>query len=140
MANIARISSNCSIKYSYSSFVLTSVFAFHVTLLKMVLTCEICDELIRCEEMIKALFDKQIPRAASKRRRLKLIKPSSSAKLTDTRVSCNECQKLCKNRRSLSTHKSYYHRNKAANVEAKVETKVETKIEAKVNATTEQLQ
>ena len=138
MANIARISSNCSIKYSYSSFVLTSVFAFHVTLLKMVLTCEICDELIRCEEMIKALFDKQIPQAASKRRRLKLIKPSSSARLN--RVSCNECQKLFKNSRSLSTHKSYYHRNKAANVEAKVEAKVETKIEAKVNATTEQLQ
>ena len=105
----------------------------------MVLTCEICDELIRCEEMIKVLFDKQLSQAASKRRRLKLIKPSSSARLN--RVSCNECQKLFKNSRSLlSTHKSYYHRNKAANVEAKVETKVETKIEAKVNATTEQLQ
>ena len=103
------------------------------------LTCEICDELIRCEEMIKALFDKQIPRAASKRRRLKLIKPSSSAKLTDTRVSCKECHKLFKNNNSLRSHKSYY-RTKTTNKAANAETKVETKIEAKVIATTEQLQ
>jgi len=139
MAIIARISSKCSINTPTRRFVLTSVFAFHVTLLKMVLTCEICDELIRYEEMIKALLDKQLPRAASERRRLKLNKPSSSAKLTDTRVSCKECNKLFKNNNSLSTHKSCYH-TKVTSKAANAETRVETKIEAKVNATAEQLQ
>ena len=84
----------------------------------MVLTCEICDELIHCEE-IKAILDSILPPAENlqlKRKKYNGLNGLSTMRSMQhmQRVGCNECHKTSNNKKALQSHKNTYHRKAAS--------------------------